>query len=626
MDDGRVERTMPKIMVLNEQTACRIAAGEVVERPVSVVKELVENSLDAGADLVNISITGGGIESITVVDNGCGISQEDTPLAFQRHATSKIKNAADLDRITTLGFRGEALPSIAAVADLTIKTRTPESSEGYYMHIRGGNMLDSGPAGCPVGTSIKVKDLFYNTPARRKYLKSKSTEGGLINDLVYKMALVRPRVRFVFIHNGREVLRSPGSGNIPDVLAAVYGLRAAKLMLPVNVVEAGIEIDGYVGKPELSRSTRQQITVAVNGRTVRSTTVNLALEDAYRGLLTVGRHPVAVLSIRLSPEKLDVNIHPAKMEIKMDREEELRSLVARAVRSVLRDTNLTPVISGVAPRTPKMAPTAEPFKLDLPVPQLVETLPRAEPAAAASGTSEEGRTNMDEHSSGLQPVSGADETSNERSAVAGEVGQVAEVPAGYRRTHFPDLRVAGQLMNAYIAAEGEGGVYIIDQHAAHERILFEKYIGMPGKAAPEVQYLLAPVNINLNNSEKELLREYKTSLKDLGFIFEDFGRNNYLLRGIPAHFSPGESERLVMDMVEEILEQGRVSKVAVEYAMAALLACKAAVKAGESLTMEAMQSLVDRLALADEPYTCPHGRPTIVSFTRRELDAMFKRT
>lgn len=622
---------MAKIMVLSEQTACRIAAGEVVERPVSVVKELVENSLDAGSNLINISITGGGMESIAVIDNGYGISQEDTPLAFQRHATSKIKTATDLDSITTLGFRGEALPSIAAVSDLTIKTRVTQIAEGYYMHIRGGNVLEKGSAGCPVGTNICVKELFFNTPARRKHLKAKSTEAGLINDLINKIALTRPKIKFILQHNGREVFRSPGSGDMLDVLAAIYGIQAAKQMVPVQADNLGIKISGYIGKPELSRSTRQQITLAVNGRIVRSMIINNALDEAYRGLFTVGRYPIAVLSLWLSPENLDVNIHPAKMEIKFDLEEEIRALVTRAVRDALRETKLVPSLDSATIKNKNFLPTSEPYRLELPVTQ---EFTEKKPDSSEENSNYE--SNNNQYITAKKDVYTV--TENDTSTALDKTGveqksstwvdndqQLSELKASYKKNDFPALQGVGQILNAYIIAVADISVYIVDQHAAHERILFEKYINMLENAKPEIQYLIVPVNINIRQYEKEILKDYKKSFQDMGFIFEEFGRDNYLLRGIPVDFSPGESERLVADMLEVIMEQGKVNNAVMEYAMASLLACKAAVKAGERLTMEAMQALVDQLAMADEPYTCPHGRPTLVSLTKRDLDTMFKR-
>lgn len=622
---------MPRIYLLNEHTACRIAAGEVIERPVSIVKELVENSLDAGADIINIAITGGGIEAIEVVDNGCGISQEDTPLAFQRHATSKIKSVADLDCINTLGFRGEALPSIAAVARLSIKTRVPENNMGYHMVIKGGQVLQKEPVGCPVGTLINVQDIFYNTPARRKHLKSKTTEGGRIADMVYKMALIRPQTKFIFSHNGREIFRSPGSGKTLDVLASVYDVRTANMMLAINNQEQDIKVEGYISKPELSRSTRQQITVAVNGRVVRSGAINNALIEAYRGKLTVGRYPVAVLLIWLPPDKIDVNVHPAKMEVKLSNEEHMQLLITDAARRALGET-------GLIPHPVKMPATSEPFVLNFPSPANKNIVSNKRQAEAGSGDRLKERavvsyvpgcgqqTPAGLGSSGNKDKSGANATLSSK-ADYHHPDRLAEVAESYKKNPaFPDLRIIGQLLNAYILAQAADGLFIIDQHAAHERILFEKFFQQLSVPNPQVQYLLKPVNINLRIHEQELLKEYTDDLRAVGFVFEDFGQGSLLLRGIPADFSPGQSEQLLANVVEAIMEHGRISDAQTKHALASLLACKAAIKAGERLSTEAMETLMARLAGADEPYTCPHGRPTVVSFTRRELDVMFKRT
>lgn len=665
---------MPRIKVLDENTACLIAAGEVVERPVSVVKELVENSLDAGADSIIITLEGGGTDLITVVDNGCGISQEDTPLAFQRHATSKISGANDLGRIETLGFRGEALPGIAAVSEMLIKTRVSDSNEGYFMHIRGGGILDAGPAGCPAGTSVDVRELFFNTPARRKHLKSKSTEGGLIADLVYKLALIRPGVRFALRQKGREVFRVPGTGKLLDALAAVYGVEAAGMMIPLSAAEGDIAVSGFVSKPELSRSTRQHITIAVNGRLVRSTALNMALDEAYRGLMAVGRHPLAVLHLQLPLDSIDVNVHPAKTEIKMENEDQVVRLITAAVRKALREANLIPAGGAHLHGKNDYPSTGEPYKLSFsasdpgdyagagstlhiePVGEgsssvknrAVEQDGSSDPAGqhrphSPAPRREEGITarHLEVRETGLTTGYGSGAAGSHQGAdpgvypaadqceetVNGENNTGAPVQHGNRdRSGFPRLEVVGQILNLYIICQGEEGAYLIDQHAAHERVLFEKYYEQMLSNNPAVQYLLAPLNVNLRAHEKELLREYREQLAALGFVLEDFGRDSLLLRGIPAECSPGESERLIVDLVETILAKGKTGDCGVKFALSALLSCKAAVKAGERLTPRAMQSLVGQLARCAEPYTCPHGRPTLVSINRRELNAMFKRT
>lgn len=632
---------MPKIIVLDEETACRIAAGEVIERPVSVVKELVENALDAGADTINISIRGGGIDLIAVTDNGCGISQEDAPLAFKRHATSKIKHASDLNRIKTLGFRGEALPSIAAVSDVSIKTRVAGNNEGYHIRVRGGKVVESGPVGCTVGTSVMVRDVFYNTPARRKHLRSVSTEAGLITDLVHKLALTNPGVKFALEHNGREILRTPGSGKILDAMASVYGVNVVEMLVSINIQDSGITIEGYVGKPEFNRSTRQQITLAVNGRVVRSTIINNALEEAYRGLLTVGRYPVAVLLIRLFSEMVDVNVHPSKMEIKIAMEDRLVSLVTEGVRNALKGVSLIPKIKGEDTGDNKFPPSIEPFKLPL------DRLP-SQPDESIKICPNNSDTRFIPHT-GNVPGSGApvvktispagryliipeDEAlpgaiDNEHKLVETENREhVAEREGNYHSKLLPELRVLGQLMNMYIVAEGDGEIYIFDQHAAHERVLFEKYSRLLINGNPEVQFLLTPVPLDLRVHENDLLREYKASFEALGFVFEDFGKDTLLLRGIPADCSAGDGEQIIMDLVENIMVNGKVSNLKVHHELASMMACKAAIKGGEKLTTVAMQVLINRLFQTGEPYTCPHGRPTVVSITKRQMDAMFKRT
>ncbi|MCG8402989.1 MAG: DNA mismatch repair endonuclease MutL [Firmicutes bacterium] len=630
---------MPKIKVLDESTACRIAAGEVVERPVSVVKELLENSLDAGADTVSTIISGSGVEAITVIDNGCGISQEDTPLAFHRHATSKISRASDLDSIATLGFRGEALPGIAAVSDLVIRTRVHESNQGFFMRVQGGRVLESGPAGCPVGTAVAIKDLFFNTPARRKHLKSNSTEMGLVAELVNKMALIRPEVRLIMEQRGKEMFRSPGKGKTLDALVAVYGVEAAGMMLPVSAAAGEMALEGYVSKPGFNRSTRQHITVAVNGRLVHSTVVNKALEEAYRGLISVGRYPLAVLHLRLSPAKIDVNVHPAKTEIKIEDEDRVADMIGRAVRGALREVNLIPG-SGLAAGRRKDGPAAEPFRLAFAAPKAV--LPRSRQPIAGGVAKAPGVGAVDPPEYDSRPVDPVESGGKEvpeaaQGVMSGPVGgkagmdvakaepAVAENRHQYRAGLLTGLHIVGQLMDLYIICQGEDGLYIIDQHAAHERVLFERYYSLLLKGGPEVQYLITPQNISMRAHEKEVLREYRDHLQALGFVLEDFGRESLLLRGIPAGCTPGESRRLVADLVETILAQGKTDSSKVQFALAALLACKAAVKAGEKLSRQSMRELLEQLAQTGDPFTCPHGRPTVAAVSRRELNAMFKR-
>ncbi|WP_027363712.1 DNA mismatch repair endonuclease MutL [Desulfotruncus alcoholivorax] len=623
---------MPKIIILDENTACRIAAGEVVERPLSVVKELVENSLDAGAGNITVSIAGGGLESITVVDNGCGISQEDVPLAFQRHATSKIKTAGDLYQIQTLGFRGEALPSIAAVSDLLIKTRIRENSEGYYLNLRGGKLIEEGPVGCQVGTTVTVRKLFFNTPARLKHLKSKATEIGLINELLYKMALINSGVGFILTHNGRQIFQSPGSAKLLETVAAVYGVNAASVMVPLEFKDNEIQIEGYISKPELSRSSRQQITTAVNGRLVRSFAINSAIEEGYRGLLTVGRYPVAVLLLQMPPGVLDVNIHPAKMEIKIEAEEKVLSLITTAVRSALREVNLIPGFSRVVHEKVSLPPSEEPYHLDML--SIEKTKPESQqkfsliPSSKESAylKKDEGLKNSSKNYLKQDNLNMPEQAMQFSTQDNVERQVFAETVSNYLSSNFPELRVVGQLINMYIIASSDAALYIIDQHAAHERVLFEKYFSNLQNGNAEIQYLLAPVNVNLKYYELELLAQHSQSLKALGFVFEEFGKDAVLLRGIPADCSAVEAQQIIADMMEILVDTGKLGTTDLNYKLASLLACKAAIKGGESLSIQSMQTLINLLSKSKEPYTCPHGRPTVISFSRQELNAMFKRT
>lgn len=614
---------MSKIFLLSEQTACRIAAGEVIDRPVAVVKELIENAIDAGATSIRVAIGDGGIDYITVIDNGSGISQEDVPLAFQRHATSKISDHSDLNKITTLGFRGEALPSIASVADMTLKTRIAGNSEGYWIHIQGGHQGESGPVGCPVGTSITVRDLFFNTPARRKYLKSKATESGLINDLVSKMALINPHIRFSLEHNQRQVLRTTGSGRIIDALVSLYGPQTAAMMVEVRGEENNIVMMGYVGKPELSRSTRQQITLAVNGRMVRSPVLNKAMDEAYRGLLTVGRFPVAVLLFTITPEMVDVNIHPSKMEIKIDQAEKLEAMVSTKIRQALQQINLIPSAQPDQ-RQHKIAASTEPYQLDLNQNQTrAVATPRVgpdnrEPPSALPGTATT--------TTGVRPQ--LYDRDNEAFPALQQRDDIAETRSSYQEpgSTFPRLKFVEQVLATYIVAEDDGGIYFIDQHAAHERILFEKYYSYLTGNKPETQYLLTPIHVSLQVRENDFLLEHLGIYEKLGFLVEYFGTGSWLLRGIPADYSPAESEQLFMDLTESLMETGTASNDRINYTIASMMACKASVKGGQRMSPEGMQALFNQLAQCQEPYTCPHGRPTIISLTRHQLERMFKRT
>lgn len=586
---------MASIIILDEFTANQIAAGEVVERPVSVVKELVENSLDAGAGKITLDISDGGLQEITVVDDGCGLEEEDLLLAFERHATSKIKSATDLNQVTTLGFRGEALPSIAAVSRVTVTTRPRGSLSGVRAEIKGGSLLAKGAAGCPPGTAVQVDELFFNTPARKKAMKNAATEGALCADLVSRLALARPDVCFELRVKGRRVFFAPGTGNLIDAVAAVYGAGQCREMVPVKAGLGNLSVRGYTGKPTLHRSSRNYQTVIINGRYVRCPAITEVLEEAYRNMLPAGRRPVAVLSVEIDPFLLDVNVHPAKQEVRLLDEERLAGLIAEALKAALRE--------GTA------------------VPSLKKELPLNK-RTWIKGSGQEAAVQL--------PVAFTPEQPAKKTENAAEYAkEVAEFPADYGPAPgqaLPELIPIGQLMPAYVLARGSEGLYIVDQHAAHERILFEKFLERSRSGGGASQALLIPVTLELSPREAEILISEILWLKDVGFIVEHFGGNTFLLRSVPAYFPTGREKDIFIDMLSIFEKPGaKLEKNDFLARLATRLACTEAVKAGGKLSLQAMEELLGQLAGTEKPLTCPHGRPTIVHISYRELVSRFRR-
>ncbi|MDD4169524.1 MAG: DNA mismatch repair endonuclease MutL [Desulfotomaculaceae bacterium] len=598
---------MSGIVILDEITAGQIAAGEVVERPVSAVKELVENALDAGASIITIDLTEGGLAGIAVTDNGCGIAGEDINLAFQRHATSKIRTASDLSRVTTLGFRGEALPSIASVARVIMTTRVSGSVLGTRAEVQGGSIVKVAPAGCPAGTIIEVKDLFYNTPARRKTMKSSTAEGALISEQVSRMALARTGVRIELRTQGRRVFYTPGTGRLIDAIASVYGAQLGKEMLKVTAADGNLSVEGYAGKPSLSRSTRSHLTIIVNGRYVRCPAIVAAIEDAYRTLLPKGRKPVAVLSLSVAPEELDVNVHPAKLEVRLLEEERIARLVAGALRSVLRERSVIP--AAVIERRYKNHRQNYDQKAFTQVPAL---FPRESgPAPLFTRTKQE--------QEGSVPVQVIYSKPDNAPVLAQQEG-LEENDIG----KLPLLKPLAQLLPTYILAGSGDGLYIIDQHAAHERVLYEEFLAGQGKHSS--QCLLVPVTLELEYRETSILSELVLWFTDAGFIIEHFGGNTFLLRGAPAYLPAGLEKEFFLDIIDYFKEKGLIpGRLEFMERLAASVACRGAIKAGETMSLSAMEALLHRLTLTENPFTCPHGRPTIIHLSKRDLENRFKR-
>ncbi len=597
--------TQPVIRVLDENTANKIAAGEVVERPASVVKELVENALDAYGKNIEVTIADGGVGFIRVADDGMGMARADAELAVLRHATSKISSAEDLFSVHSLGFRGEALPSIAAVSRFSLITRPHDAALATYVEVTGGAITDVREAGGGVGTVVTVADLFYNTPARRKFLKTPATENGHIHDILGKLALSHPEVAFKLVNNDRLVLATPGNGGLPAALASLYGPKVGDELLPVAYEEEGLAVGGYVAKPTLLKSSRLWQTFIVNGRVVASRLLAKALDNAYHSLLPKSGYPLAVLTILLPADAVDVNVHPQKSEIKFRDEGKLFKAVHRAVSAAL---------AGARPEEAAAVPAVAWPRAERPGYGQQSYVPPASSAPLWRETP--------------LPFAAAREAIRQESDLAGVNAAppepVAAAAEDTAQAPTAALVPLGQVGDCYIVARGADGLYIIDQHAAHERILYER-LGAASDRIP-VQTLLVPVFIDLDNREAALVGEHLATFAALGFTLEQVGPATFRLTEMPADVPPGDGRAFLHDIL--VLLEGRAAPSAAELRHACLqtAACRAAVKAGDSLSMRQIQALLQELAATSLPYTCPHGRPAIVRFGADELAKLFKRT
>ncbi len=567
------------IRVLSLDVAAAIAAGEVVERPASVVKELVENALDAGASSIAIELVQGGTESIRVTDNGGGIPSDEVALAFARHATSKLQGVEDLDRIATLGFRGEALPSIAAAARVIMVTRPADGDAATSIELERSSVVREAKAAGAPGTSVLVERLFHNLPARRKYLRSPASEGSRVHQAVGHLALAHPSVQFTLRAGGRLVLQTAGNGSLRDVMAAVHGPELAGALLEVSAPErAAYVVRGLIGPASVSRSNRAGASFFVNRRWVQSRLLQVAVEEAYQGFLTVGRYPVAALFLEVPTAEVDVNVHPTKREVRFAREGDAFSSVQRAVRETL---------VGGSPITEALVPSPPP-----------DTVQEAGRAQALQFTVP---TESPPSASGMPSAPGA---------------TVSVMPA---------LRVMGQMANLYVVAEGPDGIYLIDQHAAHEQVLFERLLRQWEERQPEVQALLEPLPLDLTLEQLEVVEQTLPLLQAYGFQVEPFGDDTWLVRTVPAVARQVSLGRLLGEMLDLMREQP-VSFGSPHRTLAVSIACHSAVRAGMALDQQELVSLVAALESAENPRHCPHGRPTTVHLSRGALDREFRRT
>ncbi len=575
------------IRVLPADVADKIAAGEVIERPASVAKELAENSIDAGASDIQVTIREGGHRLIRVVDNGCGIPEDELELALARHATSKLTTVSDLEAIRTLGFRGEALTSIAAVSQMTMTSRPRSQPVGRSLRIDGGQVTRREGRGAPAGTSVSVENLFHNVPARRKFLRQPSTEAGHIHRVVVQYAMAYPGIRFRLEMDGRLAFQSSGSGELRDVLVAVYGLEMAEQMVPIGAgagaepAAGEIHVSGFAGQPSLHRANRDYITLFVNQRWIQDRSLSHAVAQAYHTLLPVGRHPVAVVQIQMDPAQVDVNVHPTKREVRFRDGHRVFAAVQRAVRASLLEQASLP---GALPAGSRDWPGAARWGA-------VQAIGRAEAQIA-----------LDLYRPGeLEPV-----------------GPV----------RLPLLRVVGQIGQTYIVAEGPQGMYLIDQHAAHERVLYEQLTAQTAEGKVASQALLEPSALELLPSQAAVLEERLEGFRAAGFELEAFGGSTYLLRAVPAILARAEPSQAVVDIVDDLQESPTMRTPVEEAGEAELIAaiCKrAAVKAGQILSQPEMQELVRGLEQCASPRTCPHGRPTVVHFSAEQLEREFLR-
>ena len=636
---------MSTVHVLDENTINKIAAGEVVERPASVVKELVENAIDAGAKRIEVESMAGGTSFIRVTDDGCGMSGEDARLAIERHATSKIRQLADIENIGTLGFRGEALPTIASVSRFSLLTRPAGSELGTAVTVEGGRNTEVREAGCNVGTTVRVEDLFFNTPARKKFLKTTNTEGSKINDFIIKLALARPDITFRYISNNKPAVTTPGSGSLKDTVQSIYGMTVGSALLELKLSDPGVTVSGFITKPSMLRSSRAWQTFIVNGRIVTNKAIAKAVDNAYHSLLPKSGYPLVVLKLEVPADTVDVNVHPQKLEIKFDDEGRIFKAVYKAVLDAVRSTgsNLGAVAAAVQrPErhfTEMTLPLTEKAPERPPVRPLVYMQDRP-PIKTGGRQTAGGRPDFSEVQKIIYEEKAGSINKTERAAAKPEVEMAGLLENMQCRETAPCLTEAptdragkpevgkltplGQVGRCYIVASDAGGLYIIDQHAAHERIMYDKFSGL-AEEIPSQQMLMHLV-LEFSPGEADLVGENLELFRQLGFDMSACGDREFRLMSVPSDIFVSEAEETVREILAELDDRPRVTAAEIRHACIATMACRAAIKAGEEMNLKQMELLIDELANTARPYTCPHGRPTILRFSVAELAKMFKRT
>ncbi len=689
---------MGTIQVLDEHLANMIAAGEVVERPASVVKELVENAIDASATTIEIHVEEGGLEMIRIVDNGKGMDREDCQLAFERHATSKISNARDLFRIRTLGFRGEALPSIAAVSRMELTSSTSSSEVGTQLLIEGGQLGTISDKAAVKGTEVCVRSLFFNTPARLKYMKSIATEVGHISDYVNRLALTHPSISFFLTHNGKTLLQTSGDGKLLHVMAAIYGVQVAKLLLPIAGETLDYKWSGFLSKTEVTRANRSYLSTLVNGRYVRSYSINNAIMRGYHTLLPIGRYPIVALQIEMDPSLVDVNVHPAKLEARFSKEDELCSAIEQSVKETLRQGLGIVRPMATQPKAKVVTQVVQPqFDLQISKPETpqspllaasprlqewmakqettskqVDVVPHIAPSLE-SGTVKESAVNYEKlefakveaipheivqatmldqtdtresfqpyetkipeqldiaQAPSLAPHSTNEISGEDNSATAGtDQSQPLLEATNEHETDspVPVMYPVGQVHGTYIVAQNDEGMYLIDQHAAQERIFYEYFMDKLAEEGISSQIMLFPHTVEYTAAEASKLEKRLSLLQSFGLEIEAFGGRTFIVRAHPHWFPEGAELEVIEELIQFVLETGenaQANVVLMREKAAIMMSCKASIKANRFLTHAEMESLLNQLRKTSSPYTCPHGRPIVIHFTGYDLEKMFKR-
>lgn len=654
---------MPQIHVLDNGTIDKIAAGEVVERPSSVVKELVENAIDAGADSITVEIKEGGISLIRVTDNGCGIDKTDVKTAFLRHATSKIRTVEDLLSVPSLGFRGEALSSIASVAQVELITKTAQELTGIRYCMEGGMESDYAEIGAPNGTTILVRNLFFNTPARKKFLKTAATEGGYISDLMEHMAMSKPHIAFQYMQNGQTKFHTSGNGDLKEIVYRIYGRDISTELLKVDASMDGIRMFGYLGKPAINRSTRSYENYFVNGRYIKSDLIAKGLEEGYKSYLMQHKYPFTVLHFEVDGELLDVNVHPTKMEIRFLNQMSFYEFLVRSVEDALHQREMIPAViltpEEKEPSDKGTKKVPEPFEMNrnaaLQVAEESLYQTKAEdPLAKKAPANHFSNSSRADYSTDGAPESKLNQLQHTAlGRVIGNVGRPEPVNHEASQTNVlkqkdhifvekpeqlnffseklltkqarSSYHILGQIFDTYWLISYEDKLLIIDQHAAHEKVKYEKLIQQLQKKEVLSQTLNPPVIVTLTSKEELILREYREHFRTLGFEIESFGGKEYAIRSVPMDLYGCKERQMFLSIMDELSETTLKGTPEVIYQKLASMSCKAAVKGNTSLSLAEMEQLIDQLLELDNPYHCPHGRPTMISMSKYEIEKKFKR-